>query len=147
MARTALFVIDIQADLAQDPQTEIPHAARIRDVGAAILSKARIAIDNELGRGLGANLSIIIVQHHETPENGVLVRGSKSWELVFKPRNKTERIVEKTTSELKLDRLLQYNPDLLFYNRKWCPGHLLYLYRGHVRVQPATRRSAKSGRG
>ncbi|OKO97723.1 hypothetical protein PENSUB_9885 [Penicillium subrubescens] len=97
MARTALFVIDIQADLAQDPRTEIPHAARIRDVGAAVLSKARIAIDNELGRGLGANLSIIIVQHHETPENGSLVRGSKPWELVFKPRNETERIVEKTT--------------------------------------------------
>ncbi|KAJ5168397.1 uncharacterized protein N7482_003991 [Penicillium canariense] len=99
MARTALFVIDIQADLAQNPRTEIPYAARIRDVGAAVLSKARIAIDNELGRGLGANLSIIIVQHHETPENGSLVRGSKPWELVFKPRNETERIVEKTTRD------------------------------------------------
>ena len=107
MGRTALFVIDIQADLAQDPRTEIPHAARIRDVGTVILSKARTAIDNELSRGLDASLSIIIVQHHETPENGSLVKGSKPWELVFKPRNEAERVVEKTTSELKkLDRLL-----------------------------------------
>lgn len=101
MARTALFVIDIQADLAQDPRTEIPHAARIRDFGTVILSKARIAIDNEIRRGLDTNLSIIIVQHHETPEKGSLVKGSKSWELVFKPRNETERVVEKTTSKLK----------------------------------------------
>lgn len=101
MARTALFVIDIQADLAQDPRTEIPHAARIRDVGTAVLSKARIAIDNAWSHGLDANISIIIVQHYETPEKGSLVKGSKPWELVFKPRNETERIVEKTTSELE----------------------------------------------
>ena len=100
MVRTALFVIDIQTELAEDSRTEIPHAARIRDVGTILLSKARTAIDNEITRGRDTNLSIIIVQHHDIPGNGSLVKGSKPWELVFKPRDNTERIVEKTTSEL-----------------------------------------------
>ncbi|KAL3954598.1 hypothetical protein ACCO45_010161 [Purpureocillium lilacinum] len=41
MPRTALFVVDIQNELAGDPQTEIPHAARIRAAGDKILSAAR----------------------------------------------------------------------------------------------------------
>jgi hypothetical protein len=45
MAPTALFVIDIQAELAR-ASTEIPHAKRIRDAGEAILAKASASIES-----------------------------------------------------------------------------------------------------
>ena len=98
MARTALFVIDIQRELAQNPQTEIPHAQRIRDAGDAILSRARSNIDGERSSGNLPNLKIIVVQHEESPEDGTMVRGSKAWELVYAPRqgNDAESLVSKT---------------------------------------------------
>ena len=101
MPHTALFVIDIQAYLAENPQTEVPHAARIRDVGQAILSKARAAINRACAQGTEPNLRIVIVQHHETDAGADLIKGSKAWELVFQPQDeRTERIVEKTDGEL-----------------------------------------------
>jgi nicotinamidase-related amidase len=79
--RSALFVIDIQNELAADPQTEIPHASRVREVGGKILSAAR---------GLAAlpgkmPTLIVFVQHEEPPEDGTLIRGSEAWKLVFNP--------------------------------------------------------------
>jgi nicotinamidase-related amidase len=73
---SALFVIDIQKDLASDDKTEIPHAERIRDAGEQIL---------EVARGIAADPKpiIVFVQHEESPESGPLVKGSKPWELVF----------------------------------------------------------------
>ncbi|KAK7425932.1 hypothetical protein QQZ08_007646 [Neonectria magnoliae] len=76
-SRSALFVIDIQKGLAANPETEIPHAARIRDVGDKILSVARSQKPAPL---------IVFVQHEETPDDGDLVEGSESWKLVFTPR-------------------------------------------------------------
>lgn len=98
MARTALFVIDIQVDLAQDSKTEIPHAKRIREAGTAILSQARTSIDVSRANGQRPDLNIVVVQHEEKPEDGVLVRGSKPWEVVFNYRENdaAERLVSKT---------------------------------------------------
>jgi len=101
MPRTALFVIDIQVELAQNPPTEIPHAERIRGAGTTILQKARQAIDSACDEGRVADIEIVFVQHEEVAEKGNLVRGSKAWELVFKPRddNRWERLVEKDVRE------------------------------------------------
>jgi nicotinamidase-related amidase len=97
MPRTALFVIDIQGELAQDKHTEIPHARRIREAGDVILAKAREAIDRARANGQRPELEIVIVQHEEKPEDGTMIRGSKPWELVFTPRQSDdmERIVSK----------------------------------------------------
>jgi nicotinamidase-related amidase len=101
MARTALFVIDIQVELAQDATTEIPHAEQIRGAGTRILQKARQAIDSASEHGKVPDLGIVFVQHEEVAEKGPLVKGSKPWELVFKPRdnNEWEKLVSKNVRE------------------------------------------------
>ncbi|KAI8940412.1 hypothetical protein NX059_004102 [Plenodomus lindquistii] len=97
MARTALFVIDIQVALAQNATTEIPHTERIRVAGTTILQRARKVIDAAGEHGGTSNLDVVFVQHEEVAEKGPLVKGSKPWELVFKPRDQTrwERLVSK----------------------------------------------------
>jgi nicotinamidase-related amidase len=45
MPRTALFVIDIQRGLVDDPKTQIPHALRIRQSTEEILAAARDIVD------------------------------------------------------------------------------------------------------
>lgn len=92
---TALFVIDIQNDLATDPSTRIPHSARIKAAGEKILAVARAA-KNVPQSGPS---TIVFVQHEEKPESGSLVRGSEPWQLVFEPRPgaSTERLVAKWT--------------------------------------------------
>jgi nicotinamidase-related amidase len=102
MPRTALFVIDIQEDLAGELGTEIPHAGRIREAGTKILADARQTIDTAREKGEDPSLTIIFVQHDEKAEEGALVRGSKPWELIFKPRegDKAERVVAKQTRTL-----------------------------------------------
>ncbi|KAF2821295.1 Isochorismatase hydrolase [Ophiobolus disseminans] len=97
MARTALFVIDIQVELAQNAATEISHAERIRDGGTQILQSARQAIDSASEHERVPDLEIVFVQHEEVAEKGPLVKGSKAWKLVFKPRddNRWERLVSK----------------------------------------------------
>ena len=92
---TALFVIDIQNDLATDPGTKIPHSERIRAAGEKILSAARAAKD-VLQSGPS---TIVFVQHEEKPESGPLVRGSEPWKLVFEPHPgaSTEQLVAKWT--------------------------------------------------
>lgn len=104
MGRIALFVIDIQKELAQHPQTEIPHARRIRDAGNAILTRARSAIDEERSSGQRSSLKIVVVQHEESPEDGTLVRGSKEWELLYAPRegDNAESLVPKTTGKIRV---------------------------------------------
>jgi len=101
MTRTVLLVIDIQAELAQDPKTEIPHARRIREAGNAILAKARAAIERARANRQRPSLDIVIVQHEEKPEVGTLVRGSKPWELVFTPRegDNAEWLISKHVGE------------------------------------------------
>jgi nicotinamidase-related amidase len=101
MARTALFVIDIQVGLTQNAMTEIPHAGRIRGAGTRILQRAREAIDSAGEHGRLPDLEIMFVQHEEVAEKGPLVKGSKPWELVFKPRdnNRWERLVSKDIRE------------------------------------------------
>jgi nicotinamidase-related amidase len=102
MPPKALFVIDIQEELAGDLGTQIPHANRIREAGTKILADARKLIDTAREKGGEPPLSIFIIQHEETPEDGTMVRGSKPWELIFSPRkgDETERVVGKTTRTL-----------------------------------------------
>jgi len=109
MSRTALFVIDIQIDMAQDPKTEIPHARRIREAGAEILNRARSAIDNARTNNREPNLEIVIVQHEEKPADGPLVKGSEPWKLIFDPRQSddAERVVSKSVRKLHHSPSLQ----------------------------------------
>ena len=111
MARAALFVIDIQVDLAHNPTTEIPHAARIREAGTTILQRARQAIDSSIERGRAPDLQIVFVQHEEVEEKGPLVKGSRAWELVLQPRidDKWEKLVEKDVRESHLAFRLRYS--------------------------------------
>ncbi|KAF4983830.1 hypothetical protein FZEAL_867 [Fusarium zealandicum] len=89
----ALFVIDIQKDLAADPETEIPQAARIRSAGEQIIVAARNLTECTRTRPP----LIVFVQHEETSESGPLVRGSDAWTLVFEPQagNNREILVSK----------------------------------------------------
>lgn len=102
MSKTALFVIDIQNELANDSKTEIPQAARIRDAGTEILKRARTHINESREKGEDPNLHIVVVQHEEDPnsdDNPTLIKGTEAWKLVFEPQegDDLERLVEKTT--------------------------------------------------
>lgn len=96
MPKSALFVIDIQNDLAGEgfPNTS-PHAERIRKNGTEILKRARKAIEDAEKENHPPPLELVFVQHEE-PE-GPLVRGTDTWKLVFEPdgEKKTERLVSK----------------------------------------------------
>lgn len=101
MLRSALFVIDIQRELAQDPKTCIPHAERIRFAGEKILKSARDIIDAYRIKEEQSPSVILFVQHEEKPEDGTMVRGSEPWRLVFEPREgvKEEILIGKTTRQ------------------------------------------------
>ncbi|ERT02747.1 isochorismatase [Sporothrix schenckii 1099-18] len=113
--RTALFVIDVQAEMARDPATQIPHADRVVKAGETILQAARRAITNGSASTSASSSSskdttpslIVIVQHEEP--NGTLLRGSDAWQLVLPPRLgvETEILVAKTTQDT-----FESNPDL-----------------------------------
>ncbi|KAH8697864.1 Isochorismatase-like protein [Talaromyces proteolyticus] len=104
-ARTALFVIDIQNELAVNDDTRIPHAERIRNSGEKILQAARTVIDSYREKAATSPFIIVFVQH----EDSCLVVGSKPWELVFKPRPNVEQeiLISKKTSDT-----FESNPDL-----------------------------------
>lgn len=99
MPRSALFVVDIQRDLALDPKTRIPHAERICAAGDKILVAARDIIDSYRTKDHESPSIIVFVQHEERPEQGSLVRDSEPWKLVFEPREgvQEEILVGKTT--------------------------------------------------
>lgn len=101
MSRTALFVIDIQVDLALDSATEIPYAERIRNAGTAILNRARGLIDTARVLGEQPPLEIVFVQHEEDAKKGPLVRGSRPWQLVFNSQggDDSEMLVSKDVRE------------------------------------------------
>lgn len=99
MSRSALFVIDIQRELAQDPKTQIPHAERVCSAGDQILVEARRIIDSYRTEGQRSPSIIVFVQHEERPEDGTLLRDTEPWRLVFEPRQGVEEevLVAKTT--------------------------------------------------
>lgn len=104
-ARTALFVIDIQDELARNPTTRIPHADRVVLAGERILLSARRAIANAHANSQNKNakgpLTIVFVQHEET--DGTLLRDSEAWGLVLPPQPSAadaEMLVAKTTRKL-----------------------------------------------
>lgn len=101
MPRSALFVVDIQRELALDPKTRVPHAEKICAAGDKILVAARDIIDSYRTKGQESPSIIIFVQHEEKPEQGTLVRDTEPWKLVFEPREGVEEevLVGKTTRE------------------------------------------------
>jgi nicotinamidase-related amidase len=89
MPTRALFVIDIQNSLADDPKTEIPSASSLKSAITSVLSKARQYIADG-----GDDLKIYIVQHDDE-EDDTLRAGSEGWKLVFSPKNDGEKVVRK----------------------------------------------------
>lgn len=84
-----LLVIDVQRDLASNPQTEIPSASTLRATLTTVLERAR-AVES-------SDLQLVFVQHHESPSSGPLQRGSDAWQLVFPPERPGEILVHKDT--------------------------------------------------
>lgn len=113
MSRSALFVVDIQRELAQDPKTQIPHAERVCSAGDKLLVAARAIIDSYRQKAQESPSVIVFVQHEEKPEEGNLVRDTDPWKLVFEPREgvKEEMLVYKTTRELTY--LLSKDPEYM----------------------------------
>ncbi|EGX90643.1 isochorismatase hydrolase [Cordyceps militaris CM01] len=111
MPRTALFVIDIQNELAGHPPTQVPSAARIRAAGERILAASRaLGSTNTPNGGEQQPALTVFVQHEESPESGgSLVRGAELWKLVFPPRDGAadEILIAKTTQNT-----FESNPDL-----------------------------------
>lgn len=97
--RTALFVVDIQNDLATDPETRIPHAARLLDSAEKVIASTRKQLDTLRQTESELRPLIVFVQHSEDPSSGALVKNTKPWELVFQPRpdDADEILVGKTT--------------------------------------------------
>ncbi len=102
--RRALFVIDIQNELAADASTKIPHAERIKLAGNAILNTVRGIIDDARRSHELPPFVIVVVQHEEPPEEGTLVRNTDPWKVVFEPRQDVddEWLVAKTTRKQDL---------------------------------------------
>lgn len=96
MPRTALFVIDIQNELAGNPESQVPSAARIRAAGEHILAASRALARAATTAGQEPALTVF-VQHEES--GGALVYGSELWKLVFPPQEGVadEILVAKTT--------------------------------------------------
>jgi nicotinamidase-related amidase len=99
---TALFVIDMQKDLASIPETRIPDSERLIENCGKVLGAARAAI--KIGKAKASTNEevpslIVFVQHEEPPTEGAMVRGSEPWKLVFEPLEgeETELLVAKTT--------------------------------------------------
>jgi nicotinamidase-related amidase len=90
-SRKALFVIDIQKELAADPKTRVPHYAKITQAGEAILKAARAFVDSYRNKNESSPLLIVFVQHEESADGGgTLVRDTEPWRLVFEPRADVE---------------------------------------------------------
>jgi nicotinamidase-related amidase len=107
MPSQALFVIDVQHELARDSAARVPHADRVCHNVDAVVTKARRYVDETKDSGGASDLLIVVVQHTETPEEGTLVKGSKEWELVFPPRDdcQEEILVEKSTRYIPFSNL------------------------------------------
>lgn len=98
MSRSALFVIDIQGELAVDPKTRIPHVECIKPTaGDKILAAARAIIDSFRHKGAQSPSIIVFVYH----EDETMMEGSDPWRLIFDPRDGVEEeiLVAKSTSE------------------------------------------------
>ncbi|KAF2668468.1 Isochorismatase hydrolase [Microthyrium microscopicum] len=96
MPSCALFVIDIQKDLAAIPETRIPDAQRVCDAASKILDNARAANAQAVADGHKPDWLIAFVQHEEKPESGPLVKDTEPWELVFQPQA-DEMLIAKNT--------------------------------------------------
>lgn len=143
MSRSALFVIDIQHELAQDPKTQIPHAERVCAASEKILTAARSIVDSYRMKDQRSPSVIVFVQHEEKPDDGTLVRDTGPWRLVYEPRPGVEEefLVAKTTRQWDHPHRLR-----LLYESQSVPGsdHLsgqptFELTCTHLQVIPSSR--------
>ncbi|KAK3376159.1 Isochorismatase-like protein [Lasiosphaeria ovina] len=106
---TALFVIDIQNDLATHPETKIPHADRVLAAADKILATARTMLAASRQPDAPPPALVVFVQHQERPDQGPLVKDTEPWRLVYEPRPDAdeELLVSKTTGDT-----FESNPDL-----------------------------------
>jgi nicotinamidase-related amidase len=95
----ALFVVDIQNELIADPDTRIPNSKHIIKATEEILKVSRSILDSYESSNSLLPWLIVFVQHEESPSEGTMLRGSKSWELFFPPRSnrQDEIVVAKST--------------------------------------------------
>ncbi|PYH88933.1 Isochorismatase hydrolase [Aspergillus ellipticus CBS 707.79] len=98
-ARKAIFVIDIQHELARNPKTRVPHAERVIAAGEGILQAARAVVDAHSRDNQPSPAMLVFVQHEESPAAGTMIKGSEPWDLVFAPRTsgREEILVAKKT--------------------------------------------------
>ncbi|PYH40845.1 Isochorismatase hydrolase [Aspergillus saccharolyticus JOP 1030-1] len=107
--RRALFIIDIQKELAVDSKTRVPHADRVIASAEGILEAARSVIDSHRENNQLSPWAIYFIQHEDSPEKGTLVRGSEPWELAFTPRVDVE---EEIVIAKKTGNTFESNPTL-----------------------------------
>ncbi|RAH69761.1 Isochorismatase hydrolase [Aspergillus aculeatinus CBS 121060] len=107
--RKALFVIDIQKELAVDPTTRVPHADRVIASAEGTLNAIRSVIDSCREKNQPSPWAIYFIQHEESSASGTLLRGSEPWELVFTPRVDVE---EELVVAKKTGNTFESNPTL-----------------------------------
>ncbi|KAH8646100.1 Isochorismatase-like protein [Xylariales sp. PMI_506] len=109
--RRALFLIDVQNELAADASSKVPRADELLSALSSILAAARgiIDVNRREDQPKASPFILVIVQHEEKPEDGNLVRDTDPWRLVFEPRLDVneEWLVSKTTRNT-----FTSNPDL-----------------------------------
>lgn len=82
--RSALFIIDVQVDIADQVDSEVPDASAIRETldklikGVREHNHSRVSNDSE-------KVQLIFVQHNDRNPEDPLAKGKPTWELVFKP--------------------------------------------------------------
>lgn len=77
----ALFVIDVQVDLAQDPATQIADATELRATLSTVLHHVR-----SVNAGLQTpHVRLVFVQHNDRDADDALAMGKPGWQLVFAP--------------------------------------------------------------
>ena len=83
-SRTALFVIDVQVDLAQKADSEVPDAEAIREALSNLIKGVRDYNDTEKTNA-AQKVQLVFVQHNDLDPEDPLAKGKPTWELVFKP--------------------------------------------------------------
>lgn len=80
--KTALFIIDVQVDLADKADSEVPDAEAIREALNSLIKGVR-----DYNQSVPSQkVQLIFVQHNDRDPKDPLAKGKFTWELVFKPK-------------------------------------------------------------
>ncbi|MCO5565769.1 hypothetical protein L7F22_019444 [Adiantum nelumboides] len=82
--KTALFIIDVQVDLAEKADSEVPDAEAIREALNSLIKGVRDYNHNQ--SVTSQKVQLIFVQHNDRNPKDPLAKGKSTWELVFKPK-------------------------------------------------------------